>query len=83
MNVGIIRRIIRRMTDSSFIDHELIAQIDGFLAANPKMSETALGRKVAKDGSLISAIRRGRDIRGSTREKIIAFINSHPAGAAE
>lgn len=72
---------------SKFVDHDLIDRIDAFLAKSG-MSVTAFGLKVTNDRRLLPDIREGRDLRGSTRQKILAFIEnpeaapSSPSGEA-
>lgn len=63
------------MTNRSYIDHDLIARIEGFLSAS-RMSPTAFGRKVGNDGDLLADLKGGRELRRKTREKIEAFIAS-------
>ena len=66
-----------------FIDQDLLNQIDAFLASTG-MSATAFGLKVTNDRRLVPDLRDGRDLRGTTRRKILDFITSQPpAGRAD
>lgn len=71
------------MSDESprYIDHELLAAIDQFIAEHPGMTASAFGTQSINDPALVSDLREGRELRRATRERILAFIGADPRGA--
>lgn len=54
-------------------DTELLGRIDNFLGATG-MKPTTFGKQAIGDQNLVFALRGGRDLRTSTRERVLKFI---------
>lgn len=61
-----------------FIDHELLAKIEGFIASRG-ISSTDFGLKSVNDRRLIPDLRAGRELRRATRERILSYISDPEA----
>ena len=65
-------------------DISLIKQIDDFLKSTG-MTPTRFGECALRDPNLVFQVREGRWLRGPTRQRVVAFIESQleaPAGEA-
>jgi len=76
------KSVIVMSEPEKFIDQDLLDQIDAFLTSTG-MSATAFGLKVTNDRRLIPDLREGRDLRGTTRRKILEFIAAPPPPAGQ
>lgn len=56
--------------------HSILGEIEAFIAQHG-MAESTFGREALGDWKLIAELRRGRDLRLSTVDRIRAFIESH------
>ena len=71
-NIGYIRHHAGMSLREEFLE-EVVAY-----CAAAEMSETAFGLKVVKDGSFVSGLRDGRDVRLGTVERVRAFMADFP-----
>ncbi len=60
---------------------QIVEEIERFIARTG-MTPTAFGKLAVNNGRLVGDLRRGRDIRLSTVERIRAFIRSYEAGGS-
>jgi 2,4-dienoyl-CoA reductase-like NADH-dependent reductase (Old Yellow Enzyme family) len=51
----------------------VLSEVEAFLQSSG-MTATAFGQKALNDPTLVHELRRGRDLRRSTRARILAFI---------
>lgn len=59
----------------------VLSEIEAFLVAS-RMSATTFGYEASRDPTLVHELRKGRECRRSTREKIRAFIRDERAKIA-
>jgi predicted transcriptional regulator len=59
------------------VDHELIARIEQFLA-DTGMNTSKFGRATSGESMLLDDLKKGRDLRHSTRKRILDFIAEYP-----
>ena len=60
---------------SNLPEHELIAEIDGFLSSTG-MKPTSFGKAAIGDANLVSQLNSGRELRRVTRGRVLSFIAS-------
>ena len=70
--------ILGGMSDKSsrYIDHELIAAIDKYIAEREGMTASAFGTQSINDPALYADLKEGRELRRATRERILTFIGA-------
>jgi hypothetical protein len=56
----------------------LLRRVEGYLRRHGVGAST-FGRLAVKDAHLVAELRRGRELRASTKERVAAFLDSAPA----
>lgn len=60
-----------------FVDAALIDQIEAYITAH-NLTVTEFGLRSVNDRRLIPDLREGRELRRTTRERILSFLSSPP-----
>lgn len=61
------------------VETDLLEIVEAFIA-KAEMTKTHFGKQAVGDGNLVAQLKKGRELRRRTREKVLSFIGSHPVG---
>jgi hypothetical protein len=60
----------------------LLIDIEAYLGKTG-MSAQAFGRATVNDSGFLTTLRRGREVRRKTRQRVLQFIQDHPTGLSQ
>ncbi len=68
--------------ETALILDPLLGDVEGYLTRTG-MSAQAFGRATVNDSGFVTTLRRGREVRRKTRERVLQFIQDHPTGLSK